>query len=504
VRVSRFLLSLKAPWRVLLAAARREEGASLLLVLAFMIAFSITTSAIVVEVTSNERFAKRDDTYSETFHKAEAALAAGIDWVNSNDSDGIMSSPTRFPTSGWAPYTALDASEASQPGWYAEKVEGAWTVHSYAVDGDVERELEIKLQRGIDPETIDLQSWQGVYSNNPPGTCITISNNAGLVEHVYTRGDLCIGNNGFILDDPNTAGPNTTVYVGGRVILDNNSYIGTSSSPILKATIVGGCWYGGKSRICSNSSQSHVYSTQYSAGISSITKPAAELSWYENASPGPAHWCDPALGSPVPPAGFFDNNTTRDNSRGDINPFGSTAYTCKTLGGEISWDPATGTATVNGVVFFDGNLNITNNVIVRYQGRGTIYFNGTVYLSNNVQVCPKPLPTDPPTPDCDKSFDFDNALWVLVALNGGVTPPLGTYTFELNNNAIFQGAAYAVGGVYIANNCQIMGPVVADDFDLKNNATYYTPIGDDGLPDGAPVNAENVWSVQLRTWRQIK
>lgn len=510
MRLNSQFRSLLGAFRRTAAWLRREDGISLLMVMGFVIIFSITTSAIVSEVTSNEKSAGRDDSSVAIFNLAEAALNFGadstIDWANTNDPAGTL--PDRcLPTScAWTSlqqtsWPSLLATELPQ--WYAQKVTDpltaaiAWTVHARATRGLTTKELEIRLTRHYVPDPDAFKAWKGAFANNKAGKdyCVHLENNIALTQNLFTSGDLCIDNSAAIFDDPKVSGPNTTVYVGNDLWIVGTGTIGKSSEKILHATVRNQCNYAGDPVNCNSAASSKIYASDpvvIGGAAIEVTKPPLDLSWYENASPGPKHPCVTQTGTPP----TFDTNTIRDNGLGQANLFPSTAYSCTTPSGSISWTPGSpGHLVVSGAIYFDGDFS-PGGAWVQYSGSATIYFTGTVKFYNDDKICPTAACT--PNPD----FTSGNML-VLVAMNNGVTPDSDTYTFQLHNTSIFQGGAYAVGGWQALNYARMEGPVVADAFSLSNHAEFYAPLNID-LPDDAPSEKDTILAAEQGSWRQTK
>ena len=99
--------------------------------------------------------------------------------------------------------------------------------------------------------------------------------------------------------------------------------------------------------------------------------------WYSVASPGPLHPCTTASTSPAGnplPRLRHPSNTSFDNSVPGVFNLTPDAYsyTCKTAGGELSWDRTTRTLTVQGVIFIDGSATAytSGNSPVTYKGWG--------------------------------------------------------------------------------------------------------------------------------------
>ena len=123
-----------------------------------------------------------------------------------------------------------------------------------------------------------------------------------------------------------------------------------------------------------------------------ITKPSVNMShWYTNAKPGPS---TPTCTTGSFP-GMFDNNGTLDRSNSTQFLFPNVAYDCQVrdgsgnLLGRIAYTPGNPAAfVVEGVIFFDGKLDIAGNNTVVYSGRGTIYASDLIRMRNNLDLCP--------------------------------------------------------------------------------------------------------------------
>ena len=504
---------------------RREDGISLLMVMGFVIIFSITTSAIVIEVTANEKSAGRDDKSVAVFDLAEAALNYGgdytVDWAKTNDADGTLSDRCLPDTSCsvyednnsiWTADTgsAYTGLPGQQPKWYAKKTAGVWTVHARATRGSTIRELALKLTRQLDPGSFKPDAWKGVYVNNEPGyeRCLKLDQAIVLRQDIYTTGGLCLSNSARIEDDTSVAGPNTTIYIADSVWIDSpQSKIGSSNAKILKATIGGlNCFYKLSKVICDKPDDSKsgpgsgIYANSYvkAAPATYIIKPPIDPSWYSNASPGPGHPCVTQTGTPPR---FDDNYPNRDTSLSRTGQpaqlFPAYPYSCTTSEGSISWTPGSpGRLTVNGTIFFDADFNPENNTWVQYDGKGTIYFNGTITFDGTDKICPTSTCTSPP--------DFHPAILVLVALKDDPNPTNHPPTFQLFNSSVYQGAAYVVEGFAASQSSRFEGPVIADSFMLANTATFFAPPTDYDFPGGAPGDQDSILSVEQGSWRQIK
>jgi hypothetical protein len=319
-------------------------------------------------------------------------------------------------------------------------------------------------------------AWSYTYSDATTG-CMTIKNNATFNAPLYIRGNLCIPNNSHVTG--------TSLHVGGTLTVGNNGSVGYAATPVATVNVVGGCTGGSPNpHQCVAGASDRVYDgdgviTQVPG---TVTKPSVDLTyWYQNASPGPLNGCTTGSisggfdsgtgGTAVPP------NPNRSRPSFELTP--STAYNCQTATGRLSWTPGSpGTLIVNGTIFFDGDITVSNNAV--YQGQATLYAAGAVTFNNNARLCG--------ISGCTASWDTSTNYIVLVA---GAPTGIG---LTITNNAIFQGAAYVVSNFDLNNNGAIWGPVIANQLDLGNNAGSWLPLT--SLPPGAPGYTAGVPTLQ--------
>jgi hypothetical protein len=320
--------------------------------------------------------------------------------------------------------------------------------------------------------------WSYNYSDATSG-CLTIANNATFTAPLYVKGNLCVSNNAHFTG--------SSLHVGGTLTVGNNGSVGYSATPVPTVNVAGGCTGGSPSpHPCVHGATDKVWdgNAVITQTASTLTKPAVDLTyWYQNASPGPRNGC--TVGS-MP--GGFDSGTggtavppNPNRSRPTFNLTPSTAYSCQTATGQLSWAPGSpGTLTINGTIFFDGNITMSNNANAVYQGRATIYTSGSVTLSNNAKLCG--------ISGCSASWNT-SANYLLFVIGG----PTGT-TFTISNNAIYQGAAYVVSNYTLVNNAANWGPVVANQLSIANNSGSFIPLT--SLPPGAPGYTAGVPTLQ--------
>jgi hypothetical protein len=143
-----------------------------------------------------------------------------------------------------------------------------------------------------------------------------------------------------------------------------------------------------------------------------------------------------------------------------VNLIGA-AYSCSVAGGgSISWVPGDpGTLTVDGTIFFDGDIVMVGSTRARIAGRGTVYTSGRVVMDSSIRLCGAFTGSD-----CNFSagaWNPDVNLLTIVAGSGTSGLPSDTYAIELNSSVQWQGAFYAVGDFLHTSSAVAQGPVIA-------------------------------------------
>jgi hypothetical protein len=303
----------------------------------------------------------------------------------------------------------------------------------------------------------------------------------------YVKGDLCLQNSAQV------SGANTVLQVGGTVTLLNTSHIGLASAKLAEAHIGGGCRLHGGQLHSPCGPSDDVYGAITDAAPSGFEKPTVDLAyWYSASKPGPKQACTSQSGTPPP----FDNDSAMNRSLTspiDLTP--AYAYDCVVrdadgnLLGRLSWTPGSpGTLTIAGTIFFDGNIEFQNLTNAVYVGRATIYASGTISFTNSTTLCG--------STGCDSSWNATQNLLAFVA--GSSTDTIG---FSITNNAIFQGAIYAVNDYNQANGSTVWGPIIARQVYLGNNTyNHYVPLGT--LLGGMPQSSTEALSIvnQAGSW----
>jgi hypothetical protein len=331
------------------------------------------------------------------------------------------------------------------------------------VSRTVSSQVLVASSTGLDP------AWGYLFADT--SSCTTLGNNLTIDAPIYVRGDLCMENSALITAD--------LAQVRGTVQIKNTASIGTPSAPVAQVKVGGGCrypWSGSYVTPCTSTER--VYRTIFSSTVPDLTKPPIDLpTWYADAKPGPMSQTCTTGSFP----GQFDNDTALNRSNPMQNLFPTSEYDCQVkdgggnLLGRIAYTPGDpGTFLIEGVVFFDGEIEFDGNRDVVYVGRGSIYASGTITIRNFIRFCGVEA--------CDSTWNPDANLLLLVS---GATEQIG---FTIENNSTWQGAIYVVNDFSQGNSVIVCGPVIAQELFISNNTdNCFVPFSD-GVP-GMPGNS---------------
>ncbi|MDQ3777516.1 MAG: hypothetical protein M3310_01410 [Actinomycetota bacterium] len=432
-----------------------ERGVALIMAVGVMMVVTLILVTVLTFTSANARSTHYANADAKAFALAEAGLSdalARLNYVAINENPYVTTSVgtgSRTLNGGTASFTGSLTGLT----W---TLTGTGSVASPYPGG-------APVTRSVTKEvlvTVQNTPWAWNYADAATG-CLTLNNNAIFAAPLFTRGNLCLSNGAVFTG--------ARLHVGGTVNGNTTGSVGTSSAPIESANIVGGCLPG--PHPCNASDR--VYALSRTSNPSPLTKPAVDLAgWYQRAKPGPNQPCTAGIGIP----GGFDNDTTLNRSRATFDLTPATPYDCRVydgsgnLVGRLSWTPGfPGTLLVDGTIFIDGDIRHTGSAV--YSGRATIYSSGTVTMTNSSLLCG--------VATCDNSWDPSANLLLLVA--GSSTDTVGLL---IDNNGVYQGAAYTVNDYFLDNNAQNWGPVIARQFTIDNNAGLTKPLA--FLPPGAP------------------
>ena len=444
-----------------------ESGIALVMAIGILAVLMITGSSVVYYASTNARSAEHSVDGSKALNLGEAGMnyARAILW---NASDPTSS--TALPSSATPGTLSLEGGTVTYWGTY-DSATKLWTLSGKGtftnptggtapISRTVSSQVLVSSTNGLDP------AWGYLFADTT--SCTLLQNNLTIDAPIYVRGDLCMKNSALITAE--------LVQVRGRVQIENTASIGTAATPVPQVFVGGGCrypWSGSYVTPCGSSQR--VYRTIFSSTVPDLTKPPVDLaSWYANAKPGPM---SPTCTTGSFP-GQFDNDTTLNRSNGTQYIIPNTGYDCQVkdgsgnLLGRLAYTPGTpGTLLIEGVVFFDGKLELQGNRDVVYVGRGTIYATDVITIQNHVRLCGVTA--------CDATWNPDQNLLAFVA---GAT---ADGAFKIENNTTFQGAIYVVNDFTQENSVIVCGPVIAQELVIQNNTdNCFVPFstGAPGMP----------------------
>lgn len=329
--------------------------------------------------------------------------------------------------------------------------------------------------------------WNHIFLTAPlvPNQCGAsfAGNNMIITDPLYVIGNLCItGQNTSIQE---TTQP-VDLMVGGKLVLSGSgTSAGTSTKSLTSGVVNGGCTLvsvSSTTSTCNSSTNYYVTGTDTWVDAKAPVQLASDIaSDYANFDPGPKHAC--ANGSLT-----FDNNTAQDDSlTSAFELLPTSSYTCVAAsgsGGQLSWNNSTKVLTVNGSIFVDGNLTISQTGT--YSGTGVIEVAGTITFNGNAtKLCAEnPCNT---AANAWQGTSGNNSMLTLVSLVSGSSSAV-QFT---DNSQTFQGSLWtqpSSGLHFVKNGVTVEGPMSLGSFDASfNNATFIPLPLITNMPVGAPL-----------------
>jgi Tfp pilus assembly protein PilX len=456
-----------------------SDGIALPIALGVMVVVSIALVTVMAFSSSSERTAEFSSAQDRALALAEAAANHGASI--------LATSPTpldsaALPSSSSPQQVVLEGGTAEYwgtlPGgsdtW---TITGRSTVKNPTRGADIRRTVTIRARVA---STAANPAWNYLFSDDPTA-CLTFDSSVQIKQPVYSRGDLCMDSSAQVLS---SASP---VHVAGKINMLSSAWIGSAGSPLAVLNTGGGCRYGvsGGWTPAPCGAAEHVYATTQSSTVPTVTKPPVNLQlWYEQAKPGPSQNC--TTGSF--PGGFDTGDGSMNRSlTSPVRLMPGSPYDCRVMAGastlgRIAWSPGSpGTLTVQGTIFFDGDIVTESSDKGVYAGSGTIYASGRVEFDGSAQLCGA---YDYGGGQCN----WTTGAWnpntdVLYIVAGTSTDTIG---FEINSSSMFQGGVYAVNDFHQDSSGKSQGPVIARriDFDSSSGSNW-TPFT--FLPPGAPM-----------------
>jgi Tfp pilus assembly protein PilX len=473
-----------------------ERGIALPMALGIMMVLSIALVTVLELSSSGQRSSNISKAEQVALAVAEAGLnEAHAVLANASDPTSSSALPASCDTAPSPDVTA----EGGTACYWGSLAGSTWTVSAKstvqnpsggaAITHVVSEQVAVSSSPAT---TANNPAWNYIYSDSPTG-CMILQSSVQIKQKVYVKNDLCLGSSARIYAEAQE------VSVEGEINVDSSAWIGQGTPlPTLNlGSTSAGCRKGAFdsngnpigggsfSYPCTAAGHQVNATTQnHTVPDPPVTKPPVDIAArYADAKPGPSHPCTSSTG--VPPT--FDNNSLMDNTSPTVSLIGA-AYSCSVAGGgSITWVPGDpGTLTVNGTIYFDGDIVMVGSAKARIVGRGTVYTSGRVVMDSSIRLCGVFSGSE-----CNFTagvWDPDVNLLTLVAGSGTSGLPSDTYAIELNSSVQWQGAFYAVGDYLQTSSAVAQGPVVANQIHYDSSTgTVAAPF--DELTPGAPSNS---------------
>ena len=466
-----------SPLSVIRRALGDERGIALPYALGVTMVLSALAAAIFTYTTTNQGAAKRVQADQRAYGLAETGLSYALSTLqNAADPSNVNNVPS----------TTVSLTGGSTT--YSGTLSGTtWTLTSTGTVSNPSGPHAASITRTVSMQAqittttqADMRPWDYLFVDQPSG-CITLGNSVTLTISLYVRGNLCLENNS------QASGPAVDI-VGNLYTNSPQASVGTAATPIDEFSASGACHYTGTPLACGPATR--VWADTVGSSPPSIAKPAADLAyWYANAKLGPNSGC--TTGS-FP--GGFDNDSTLNVSRGEIDLTPASAYDCqKIVNGEtvaqIKWQPGSpGLLTIKGVIYFDGHLTWSNLNLITYSGKAVIYGSGQVRIKNRADICGVAA--------CDSTWDPQQNLIVFVA--GSLVSEVSSSGVggDIGNHVNFQGALYIVNDFDMDNNTTIWGPVITRSTTINNSALINAPPVPIQWMEGLPGSTQTVTTIE--------
>jgi hypothetical protein len=478
-----------------------EQGIALIVCLAATMALGMAASAVLLNAASGQRIATRSKADRVALALAEAGLAQAASVLSQPTNNAL--NPRLFCSAATDPLpcslrTDMTGGYVTWGGTLDTSV-GTWTLTAvgYAsnpMDGTPNAVVARPVSEKIDiqpsyQQPLNNMAWNYIWAKRAGFGCdMTIGNSVNVGTPLVVEGNLCLQNSASITNGP-------LVVKGSLYMNQKANGVGSSTTRVNEAHIGGGCQYWNKSidTPCKGSPD-NVYANVLDQTVPPLTSPVADwTSWYLNASPGPYYPCITSTG--VPPVFDTDQyvapspSAVHRNGSLSATPFNLTpgaSYSCKTPGGEISWDAIKQVLTLAGTVYIDGSAYISNGAVNQYQGVGSLYLTGTMLIKNSM-LCAGRTASGCNVP----SWDPNSQMLVIVADGNGGQVNVGD-SIQLVS-AAFQGALYGTNAVENDTTSSVDGPMVGSTVMLGQSVTTTFPaikIVPTGMPSNPVVYAQ--------------
>lgn len=163
----------------------------------------------------------------------------------------------------------------------------------------------------------------------------------------------------------------------------------------------------------------------------------------------------------------------------------SFSYGPDAKGNSITWNKATGTLNLTGVIKVVGDIQIGAKDTIRYTG------NGTLYSTDNIRIDGNFLPA------AGSTFPTTARVGLIAKENMYLAAGAGSSQLSM------AGAFYAQGTIISKKQNQIAGTFVANFYDMGTNVPniYQVPSLPQNMPPAMPGD-KNYYTLKVRSWRQ--
>jgi Tfp pilus assembly protein PilX len=461
------------------AYARRDErGIALAIAIPILAVITVMIFTALHLGAASSRTSSHSDSGQKAFHLAEAgvnnALAVLADEDNNPTDTNLLAARTTPYSGGTVTWSGTLSGDV----W---TITGTSSVPNPTGAAPITRTVTRKARTTTRIPIEGNEAWNYVYSDTE-SACMVLQNTVDMAAPLYVRGNLCIKNTADYI------GPELNVK--GTLQTEDAGKVGSLLQPVPLVRVEDGCRYTSVGLFLTPCGiPQMVFASQFSSTVPPYTKPAVNLpEAYLEAKPGPNKYCTSGFFPGGPSS--FDSDTTRNASGPAVDIMPASGYDCTVTEfgntvGRIAWTPGTpGTLVVQGTIFFDGELMMSDNRDAIYSGKGTIYVSKKITIANSRKICGVSA--------CSPSTWNPNTNFLVLVSGWTVVPAV-----EIQDSAIFQGGVYAVGTFKLHNTAIMQGPVIANVIDVQNNgfANTWPPLTE--LNDGMPTNVPEEHTVEL-------
>jgi Tfp pilus assembly protein PilX len=511
--------------RALSRLRREEDGVALVLALATMSVLALTTTALLLNGTVNQRGSYTSLQAKQAFAVAQEALAYDEGMVYDAGVTGVAP-----PTTLQHLPTQPDGSTGT---YYASTSDNrTWHLVASGTSGGVTRTVGADATPPSSKTVQGTGVWNYLYTDST-SSCLNISGGVTVSVPILTRGNVCISGGGHVVN-PSSGSP-ITLEVGGTLSDTGGSNVGSSSQKLSKVQI-GGCTAWNSAGGCSTTTTSSctlqpstivtvtpgtsycdgnhspLYASQVGGtldvtpqmpciGQSSTLNPncpSSTASWSTLSSLYTTEKAATKTGCPsnlLDDSGWTLNNSLSASTLTNAMFPSNSSYDCKIVSngttiGEIAWNAvgkwcSSGTLTVSGTLYFDGSLDLGCGWKVQYSGQATLYFTGTVTQEGGTQLCG--------IASCTGSWDPDVNGIIFIAgcwANSTGSSLASSRCVDVTGGATAQWGAYATTAYQIDGGSTNMGPVLANTMVVGGGSSTLIPFHQ--FPPGTPLSVDTV------------